>query len=108
MLIKGATEENRYRISRPADDYQVKGVRTWPDGSRYEGEFLDGHFHGEGTFTWPDGSAYKGQWLNDFPHGQGIFTWPDGTQYKAEWEEGRSRTEMSRLKSAEEEKKKKK
>ena len=60
MLIKGTTKENRYQVNW-AQDYQGKGTLTWPDGSRYEGEFYDGHLQGEGTFTWPDGSSYKGE-----------------------------------------------
>ena len=50
MLIKGATEENRYRLNWAENDYQGKGTLTWPDGSRYEGDFYNGQFQGDGTF----------------------------------------------------------
>ena len=102
MLIKGATEKNRYRVSWATQDYQGKGTLIWPDGSRYEGEFYNGHLQGEGTFTWPDGSSYKGEWQNDLPQGQGVFTWPDGSQYEGEWEGGKSKAEDARLKAEEE------
>ncbi len=29
---------------------------------------------GEGTFTYPDGSKYVGEWKDGEYHGQGIFT----------------------------------
>ncbi|MDD1633835.1 MAG: molecular chaperone Tir, partial [Methylococcaceae bacterium] len=61
MLIKGAAEEDRYRVHWAIEGYQGKGILTWPDGSRYEGEFYDGRLQGEGTFTWPDGSSYNGE-----------------------------------------------
>ncbi|CAJ1443125.1 unnamed protein product [Effrenium voratum] len=40
------------------------GSMTWPDGSRYEGEYKNDFRHGQGTLTWPDGRKYKGQWAN--------------------------------------------
>ncbi|MFN9905335.1 MAG: membrane-binding protein, partial [bacterium] len=32
-----------------------RGVFTWPDGRKYEGEYLDDKKEGKGTFYWPDG-----------------------------------------------------
>ena len=93
MLIKGPPKRTDIESAGRQQDYQGKGTLTWPDGSRYEGDFYNGHLQGEGTFTWPDGSSYKGEWLNDLPQGQGVFTWPDGSQYEGEWEEGKSKTE---------------
>jgi len=40
-----------------------KGVFTWLDGRKYEGEYYDDKKHGKGTFTWPDGKKYQGDWL---------------------------------------------
>ena len=37
-----------------------KGVMTWPDQSKYEGEFMDGKKHGKGIYFWADGSKYEG------------------------------------------------
>ena len=42
----------------------VKGASTWPDGTRYVGEFKDGEFHGQGTKTWTDGTKYVGKFKN--------------------------------------------
>jgi len=62
---------------------------TYPDGSSYSGETIDGKRHGEGTWIRPDGTRYKGQWDNDRPHGQGTIIWPDGKKYTGQWKNGK-------------------
>jgi len=34
--------------------------------------------HGRGVFTWPDGRKYEGEYVEDKKEGQGVFYWPDG------------------------------
>lgn len=41
--------------------------------------------HGKGLFLWPDGRRYEGEYLADKKHGYGEFTWPDGRNYKGYW-----------------------
>ena len=36
---------------------------------------------GKGFFTWPDGRKYEGEYLNDKKHGVGVFTFKDGRVY---------------------------
>ena len=36
----------------------------WLDGQKYVGELMDGERNGKGIFTWPDGSKYDGNWKN--------------------------------------------
>jgi hypothetical protein len=33
------------------------GVQTWPDNSRYEGEFEEDRKHGHGIHIWPSGEV---------------------------------------------------
>jgi hypothetical protein len=51
-----------------------RGLETWADGRRYEGDFKAGKKDGEGTFYWPNGSKYLGSWRNGKQHGLGIMT----------------------------------
>ncbi|XP_062869401.1 ankyrin repeat and MYND domain-containing protein 1 isoform X2 [Trichomycterus rosablanca] len=57
------------------------GVQEWPDGSKYEGEFLNGLKHGSGFFTWTNGESYKGSFYKDYRHGSGTYCWPDGSHF---------------------------
>lgn len=50
-----------------------KGVFSWPDGRKYEGDYLEDKKHGLGTFCWPDGRRYVGEWFNGKQHGRGTF-----------------------------------
>ena len=40
------------------------GVMTWPDGRKYEGEYLNDKKNGYGIFIWKDGKEYRGYWKN--------------------------------------------
>ncbi len=37
------------------------------DGSKYDGEFVDGKYHGQGILAFADGSMYKGKWKEGLP-----------------------------------------
>ena len=45
--------------------------------------------HGKGIFTWPDGRKYDGEWLNGKQHGVGIYHTSKGEIKKGEWKEGK-------------------
>ena len=44
---------------------------------------------GFGTLSFPDGSTYEGQWVNGFMNGEGTFTWSDGKQKIGTWINGK-------------------
>jgi hypothetical protein len=47
------------------------GVFTWPDGRKYESQYVDDKKSGFGVFTWNDNRKYRGQWLKGKQHGIG-------------------------------------
>jgi hypothetical protein len=49
------------------------GVFTWPDGRKYEGQYVNDKKEGYGVFNFKDGRIYKGQWLNGKQHGRGTY-----------------------------------
>ena len=59
-----------------------------PDGSCYEGEWLEGTTdtrQGYGTQVWPDGSTYEGYWVDNRAHGKGRRTYANGDFYDGMW-----------------------
>jgi hypothetical protein len=66
-------------------EFEGQGTYTWPDGSKYVGEYRGGKFDGQGTYTFPDGGKYDGQFRDGQQNGQGTYTWPDGSKYVGEF-----------------------
>ena len=79
-----AKEKNYFymdRIEGPLLSIEDQSL-TFPDGSRYVGQFKDGKRDGQGTMTWADGSKYAGQWKDDKPHGHGTMYTSSGAIYQ--------------------------
>ena len=68
-----------------------KGIKTWADGNKYDGEWKDDKKHGHGVYTFANGTIYDGKWKNDNKHGHGVQTWADGTKYDGNWDNGNYR-----------------
>ncbi len=62
--------ENGYGRAKQVIGSGINGI--------YEGEFVDGKFHGEGIFLPIKGGMYKGSFKNNKHHGQGILADPNG------------------------------
>eukprot|EP00808_Paulinella_micropora_P016062 g83027.t1 len=58
------------------------GCMLFPNGAKYEGEWLNDERHGQGTYTYPDGVGRAVcEWRHDQRHGHGDVTAPDGSHY---------------------------
>ena len=51
-----------------------KGAYRFTSGAYYIGQFKDGKSEGIGICTWPDDSRYEGEWEKGLPHGKGTKT----------------------------------
>lgn len=61
-----------------------RGVRTWPRGPDYDGQWVNGVRTGEGRQQ--DGyGVYSGQWREDRRNGRGLQIYPSGDRYQGEW-----------------------
>ena len=69
---------------------QGKGVFTWEDGRRYEGEYFNDLKHGKGKYSWPDGRVYDGSWVDGLMDGFGVYksAGPNGKERLGEWSQG--------------------
>lgn len=79
------------------------------DRAKYEGNFVNGKFHGQGRMEYTHGEVYEGEWANDnmngfgkkkfhdgstyegnlvngIIHGQGTMIFQDGSAYEGMWE----------------------
>ncbi len=67
------------------------GTFAYPDGTKYEGMFVDSKPQGAGTFFYADGSEknkYVGTFKGGLPNGNGILYLADSTQQAGDWAEG--------------------
>ncbi|CAE7530799.1 PIP5K3, partial [Symbiodinium microadriaticum] len=67
----------------------VKGTWIRPDGSQYEGTWLQGRKHGSGRQIYSDETVYEGQFANGFEHGHGRRTYTDGSSFEGRFRFGR-------------------
>lgn len=64
------------------------GTLTYRDGSRWEGEFLNGKPHGVGTMYYSGGNRYEGEVQNHAPNGEGVMYFENGQVVGATWNDG--------------------
>ena len=110
----GVLEESRsLEHCASGDCLNGKGTKYYVDGSRYEGDFVNGgrngwgiffsarglpmyegqwnsmgRYHGTGTQFYEDGAVnYKGDWDNNFRHGVGtLYSQDGGISYQGGWD----------------------
>eukprot|EP00029_Vermamoeba_vermiformis_P007734 TRINITY_DN342_c0_g1_i1.p1 TRINITY_DN342_c0_g1~~TRINITY_DN342_c0_g1_i1.p1 ORF type:complete len:1124 (-),score=402.12 TRINITY_DN342_c0_g1_i1:1319-4690(-) len=63
-----------------------KGKYTYPGGSIYDGDWIDGHRQGLGTFS-QCGNIYTGEWVNDKRNGKGRLIFANGYEYDGTWKD---------------------
>ena len=62
-----------------------RGILTFPNGDRYDGEFAGGKQSGCGTYKFANGRTYVGQFKDDRFQGMGVWTLENGNQYVGEF-----------------------
>ncbi len=90
-LLKSFTSQEAESLLTHVEPIAVlngQGAFTWPDGTKYVGEFRDGKMDGQGTVTWPQGHKYTGGFKDDRLDGQGVEIRPNGTSLQGEWKDG--------------------
>lgn len=87
--IGGAVGSAEYRGGFKRGRKHGHGVKTWPNGDRYEGEFVDERKQGFGIYVFGRGpwagERYRGDYFNDQRHGHGVYRWSSGDLYTGPW-----------------------
>lgn len=65
------------------------GVYRFDDGSKYEGEFVNGRIGHKGIFYFANGDKYLGEWMDQMRHGEGKLIYATGDVYTGQFEENR-------------------
>ena len=65
-----------------------KGIMTYIDGAKYEGEFVNGKREGKGNYYWNSNKYYKGSWKKGKQDGDGYF-YHNGRGIIGVWKEGK-------------------
>lgn len=60
------------------------GSLVYPNGERYEGQWVQGKRHGRGAYHYADGGRYEGEWVDDKIHGRGQSHYANGNVYDGE------------------------
>jgi hypothetical protein len=60
-----------------------KGTYVWPDGRKYQGDYINDKKDGHGYYEFGDGRRYDGQWLNGKMHGVGKIMSKEGEARRA-------------------------
>ncbi len=75
--------------SQSAHFHNCFGVRKWPGGDQYVGEWQNNGTHGQGTFTFANGDKHVGEFKDDKPNGQGTYIHTSGSKYVGEYKDGK-------------------
>ena len=70
------------------DCFNGIGTYAYADGSRYEGNFMNGKNNGYGSWFFTNGDKYVGFFQNNFLHGEGIVYHNNGLRTEGEWING--------------------
>ena len=62
-----------------------KGVKRWPDGRFYEGEFENNQMNGKGKMVWPDQSRFEGNFKNGKASGNGVEYMSNGDKFTGQF-----------------------
>lgn len=76
-------------VDAASRNLQGKGVYTFANGDRYEGEFFANRLQGKGIFKYANGDCYEGEFKDSKYNGKGILTHADGTKEEGNFADGK-------------------
>lgn len=58
-------------------------------GTTYEGNFVNGEYHGKGKLVWKSDAIYEGDFVNGQRTGKGVITMSNGDRYEGDFVDGK-------------------
>lgn len=80
--------EYRYRGQMSDGNPDGKGMCISPDGTVWDGFWLNGEPTKRGTIKWKNGQVYDGEWNSYGPNGEGKMMYPDKRVYTGMFRDG--------------------
>ena len=69
-------------------------IYTFQNGDKYQGEMVNGKFHGFGRMDWASGGWYEGDWVNGEMSGYGLLLTALGDTYEGDFFNGACRGQV--------------
>ncbi len=77
------------KASTPAETQKEPKLETitlkFDNGDSYEGQSLNGQYHGMGTYRWANGDVYIGEFCDDASNGKGKYLYANGNIYEGDF-----------------------
>jgi hypothetical protein len=76
------------KILDGSEEFTGYGVRNYPNGDKYEGEWKEGRMEGYGKYNYVNKDRYEGEYTNNLMNGTGTFYYYNGSKYEGQWKNG--------------------
>ena len=73
------------QMIKDTDIKQGFGIMRWPDGTVYEGLWMNNLYNGRGKLYHASGDLYEGEFVDDMAQGFGIYRHANGSKYVGYW-----------------------
>ena len=80
--------EDEYLLNAGRKPKKNVKIKSYQDGSRYEGELINEKRNGKGIYRYANNDCFVGDWKDDRFHGRGYYIFLNGERYEGDLTEG--------------------
>jgi len=86
IIIKKAKNRSS---NQPGMGFTGRNKETLPNGDAYEGDYVNGYWHGKGTLILASGNVYEGDFVENICQGKGKLVFANGDTYEGDFVQGK-------------------